>query len=308
MNLRQKEFQDSGFVIVPDVLDKNEVSKFRSEMDAVFKTPFVAAEGDTFYVRSNVFNRYQHLQKYFFRPQVIDAIRDILGEDFYLMPEVSISVAQYGNWHKDTTSVELFGFDFHKRPDFKVLNGAFYLQDNADFGGGLDVVPGSHLTSDTFTEHYRSQSMTMQSKAKELPPSQGLKGVAINVLKKGLPFVYSTLKKRQERIAHLNSIPTVSSDTWPGRHTIPSKAGDLVLFDLRLDHKASWPKGMEGFTQQASKYACFVICGTKNQTSVDYKNYLFKRAESQHAYAYLKQYRPSAELIKSSTTHNISLL
>src|SRR5262249_3919397 len=71
---------------------------------------------------------------------------------FIMLPENSATMNTFANrWHKDTTYLELNGHKFHWERDFLMVGAAYYLQDNSpEYGGGLDVEPGSHYQPDYF--------------------------------------------------------------------------------------------------------------------------------------------------------------
>ena len=120
----------------------------------------------------------------------------MLGEDFCFLPEMTAHHQGFGNWHKDTTSMEQDGEDFHRSPDFRMVQCAIYMQDQTErYGGGLDLVPGSHKGTD--------------------PTARG--GVG--------SFVYRLRRRVGGKV-----------------RTLPSRAGDLVVFDLRTDHRATEPQ------------------------------------------------------------------
>jgi ectoine hydroxylase-related dioxygenase (phytanoyl-CoA dioxygenase family) len=301
-------YNKNGYVIIRNVLSETEIKTFRSHMKNIFDTKIISEQGDLELVRSNIFSRFPEVQEYFFKQPVIDSLKDLLGDDFIIMPEVSVMDSKYGGWHKDTTSIELFGQDFHKSPDFKLVNAAFYLQDNTDFGGGLDVVPGSHLTQDPYVEHFKK---TLGKIRKGKGP-QSFRGKIKQIIIKSIglisPKIHSLMKNRRQEKKLLASLPLASNDHHNGRFSIPSKAGDLVIFDLRLDHKASWPKTIANFNKNQKKYAFFVICGANNSASLKYREYLNDRAKSQAAYSYLKTYTVNKKLAEKTGKLGIKTL
>ena len=104
------------------------------------------------------------------------------------------------------------------------------------------------------------------------------------------------------------SYELASSDTMENKYTIPSKAGDIIIFDLRMSHKASWPTKVFDPKSAPLKFAFFAICGVNNNTTYDYRQYLNKRAETQDAYFYLRNYNLSPMLMNFGEKNGINIL
>jgi ectoine hydroxylase-related dioxygenase (phytanoyl-CoA dioxygenase family) len=79
------------------------------------------------------------------------------------------------------------------------VNAAIYLQDNRDNGGGLDVVPGSHLRDDPLAAALRRE--------------------------RGLPNV--------------NRMSEPVADPCRDPVSLRCLAGDVVIFHLRVSHRSS---------------------------------------------------------------------
>ena len=309
MDTSFENFDNNGFAIFENVLTPEELATFRKECESLIKQRKIVSQGDNDHIRNNILVRSDIIKNIFLQEKVINVIKHICGEGFCILPEISIMRSQYGGWHKDTTSVELFGYDFHKKPDFKVVNVAIYMQENSDFGGGLDVVPGSHKSDDSFVEYYRKQA--------NISP---VKKSSIDLVKSGMNNVKAIFKDflrnnkllpakylRRENVVKAD-YPLDSSDRRAGKYKIHSKAGDLVIFDLRLDHKASWPKMEFDPESVPTKYAFFAICGVNNEATVEYRNYLLKRSETQEAYEYLREYKISQSLSDFASKNDIRIL
>jgi ectoine hydroxylase-related dioxygenase (phytanoyl-CoA dioxygenase family) len=303
-----ESFNKHGYVIVPNVITADEVKKFRIQMKDIFDSEINSEQGDLKLVRSNIFSRFPEVQEYFFKQKIIDSLKCILGEDFIIMPEVSVMDSKYGGWHKDTTSIELFGQDFHKNSDFKVVNAALYLQDNTEHGGGLDVVPESHLKQDPYVEQYKNAPTKKKKEKGPQSLKEKIKQVITKSISNIIPRSHSLMRNRGQNKKFLASLPLAETDHHEGRFSIPSKAGDLVIFDLRLDHKASWPRTIDNFDMNKKKYVLFVICGANNSASLKYREYLNDRAKSQAAYRYLKNYTINQKLAENSGKLGIKTL
>lgn len=299
-------FKENGFVLFKNVLSSEEITKFRNECEHLVKQSKDVLQGDTDHIRNNVLVRSDLILKTFLQTKVVEKIEQVCGKNFLILPEISIMQSQYGGWHKDTTSIELFGHSFHKKDDFNVVNVAIYCQDNGELGGGLDVVPGSHKSDDSFVEHYKK--ISADTKKQEKPQSALQKAITYVMSKCNAVLVKIRLREAKEpkRFAKGTiTYPLASSDKRPGKFTIPTTKGDIVIFDLRMDHKASWPKTeFDPFTVP-NKYAFFAICGANNATTQEYIQYLKERSQTQDSYKYLVNYKASPELKQMAEAHGV---
>jgi hypothetical protein len=75
-----------------------------------------------------------------------------------------------------------------------------------------------------------------------------------------------------------------------------------------MDHKASWPKKEFDPESVPTKYAFFAICGANNDTTIEYRDYLLKRSETQIAYKYLKNYNTTNSMNKLAAKYDIEIL
>lgn len=198
-------FQRDGFVVVPKVISAEQVAQLRGVLFGMFDAP-AGYEGDfdrrgrLGSVRFDVCSRVPELRWLLTHMPLLSPLRTLLGEDFVFLPEMSAHHGGYGDWHKDTTSQERAGQRFHWEPEYVMVEAALYLQDNSvEYGGGLEVVPGSHTQSDRF----------------------------LDVIDR------TPLDKVRTKLKSWGVLPSKKGTR------IPSVAGDLVIFHFRLDHKAS---------------------------------------------------------------------
>jgi hypothetical protein len=266
----QTSFERDGFVRLPGALDASAVAQLRAELTRIFDAP-PAHEGDLVghshygHAFFDAFNRYPVLQWVPFHPPVVAALRQLLGDDFVYLPEVAIHDSGYGGWHKDTTSQEAAGLRFHLEPDYRMIQCAIYLQDNdPTYAGGLDVAPGSHRRRDRIVS----------------PPT----GPTTRFLNR----VRYRLK------------------TWDDnarRETLATRAGDVVCFDYRLDHRATPPK-VRPVPASLRKLAIFMAASANNRHVRTYVDYIKSRPD----YPYLKTYKTSPELLAKARANNVGLV
>lgn len=263
-------FDRDGFVRLPGVLDGEQVAATRAVMTELFDRPSEYPgdiNGHAAYKRAyfDAFNRYPGLRWLAFHPPIVSALRDVLGPDFVYLPEVGIHDSGYGGWHKDTTSQEAAGHRFHWDPDFRVVQCALYLQDNDPvWAGGLDVIVGSHRERDRI-----------------VPPWKG-------------------------HLGSLVSRALYRAKTWDDERratTLPTKAGDLVIFHYRLDHKATHPKRTP-VPSTHRKLALFVAASENNRHARAYLDYILSRPD----YVYLRSYRTDEAMRSAARAAGVTLV
>ena len=268
MNDEQRErFASSGSLIIPGVLSLEQVALLRAELAAIFAKPATAPgdfdrRGRIGSVRFDVCSRYPSLRWLLTHPPLLSALRGLLGDDFVFLPEMSAHHAGYGDWHKDTTSQERAGHQFHWSADYLMVEAGFYLQPNSqEYGGGLDVIPGSHRTPDRY----------------------------LDIVDKNV------FDKVRTKLKSWNVLPTQQGTS------LQSRAGDLVLFDFRIDHRATPAKKLP-VPPDHEKYALFFACSRANQYSDQYIEYIKRRPD----YHYLSEpYEPS--LLDVAAQNRLSL-
>lgn len=263
------EIERNGYVIAHDLFSREEISRLREQTAAVLERPGYPGDLDKHEhynrVRFDVFNRVPELRWVLSDDRVAHVLRSILGPDFVFLPEAALHDSGYGGWHKDTTSQEAAGKRFHWDPDFLMVQVALYLQDNDPvYAGGLDVIPGSHQKPDRIIR---------------VPKEPGLK----NVL---------------GRARYRAKIVTDSMRGQP----VPSRAGDLVVFHYRLDHKASAPT-VRPVPATRRKLALFFAASRANRHVESYVNYIAARPD----YVYLKDYSIDPSFESLMTTKGLTL-
>src|SRR4051794_1685772 len=211
-----EQFENEGYVVVPELLSPAKVTELREYFADLFsrKPEYkgdlsvpVAPEGRGGGVRHDIWSRYEELRFLMVEPRFLGALRSLLGDDFVFLPEMAAHDSRYGWWHKDTTPMARAGLDFHKQPDFKMVQCAIYLQANDEYGGGLDVERGSHKEED------------------RTPPAPKLTF-----------FDRVAYKLRLKKNAKTGERLEVEDS-----FSIPNKPGDLAIFNVLLNHQATQP-------------------------------------------------------------------
>jgi ectoine hydroxylase-related dioxygenase (phytanoyl-CoA dioxygenase family) len=274
-----QSFEEQGYVVLPNAISGAEVEELRTFFtDDLFasKARFegdlsvaVAPEGRGGGVRHDIFARYPELRGLMVNPVALGALRSLLGDDFVFVPEMAAHDSRYGPWHKDTTPMERDGLDFFKQPDFKMVQCAIYFQDNDEYGGGLDVVPGSHDAPD------------------RTPP----------------PPRMTFLDRVRAKLNIAKQTPPPPEE--PDAISIESSAGDMVIFNMKLNHQATQPRvcGTHEVPAEHRKFAVFFICSANNEHPHRYVDYV------KGQYAHLRNGHSYPEEVRElAAAHNVNLI
>jgi hypothetical protein len=274
---QKKQFEEKGYLLVPGVMSKEEVAEMRKKVLHIFdsgewkKSPY-----NTKLSLSDVFETFPEFLNYTLKPKVLEVVKGLLGENPLLMPESAIHYRLYTPWHKDTTSQERAGHNFHHKPEALMIEAGFYMQDNDEYGGGLTVMEGSHRTKDNFVP----------------PPVQP------SIVERAINKVLPTPEEKNKKIN-------------PHQHKlldIPSKAGDLVIFNFMVNHRATLPKVCKPaeLPKEKEKIAFFNAFSVNNETAYEYIKYLKSRPEA--FYQNLAKRVVSPELKVKATELNFTAL
>lgn len=247
-----KHFHDGGYILIPNVLSPEQVQELRAILRPKFKKNEKRLPGDTSVIRFDVYNRYPEVRWLLFHEASMSALRSLLGKNYAVLRDTTAQLNHFGNWHKDTTTQEIFGYGFHKEPDYLMVDVAYYLQDNTDeLGGGLDVEPGSHRRPD--------------------------------------PFLKLRNKQRNEPVKDFVSIP--------------NKAGDLLIFDFRINHRGSRPQQFAA-ARKRGKLGLFLACSKNNAHVRAYHEFINRRPD----FGYLKNFSHDPELLRQARIAGLNLV
>lgn len=229
-----------GYVVVPNVLTSNEVQFIRHFFLEKFKNPEKYFEKNDYYEAIfELFERYEELSWLLFREPALSIVRQLLGDDFVLLRGTSACHNRYGWWwHKDTSNEERAGHRYHLDPEYRRLIVSYYLQDNHDlYGGGLDVERGSHLWPDPGFQYPK-------------------------MVEKKDPFWKRWLKMAsKEKIM----VPDYNDHLIKRPYSIPHKAGDLLIFDVKVNHRATQKK-VDQVPSEYEKLAIYMHFSRNNKT------------------------------------------
>lgn len=247
-----EEMEKKGFTIAHDLFSAAEVGRLREQARAILDKPAFKGDLDkhALYnrVRYDVYNRNPEIRWLMTDDRVVRVMRALIGPDFVFLPEGALHESGYGGWHKDTTAQENANQKFQWEPGFLMVQVALYLQDNdPEFAGGLDVIPGSHKS-----------------------PDRSIRRLATGPMDKVLGRLQAGAKNLRDRLRG---------------EPVPSRAGDLVMFHYRLDHRASIPR--RPVPDDRRKLAYFFAVSRRNRFVSQYVRYIASRPD----YQYLRDYR-----------------
>ncbi|MBI4353725.1 MAG: phytanoyl-CoA dioxygenase family protein [Candidatus Omnitrophica bacterium] len=155
----QRQFERDGYTLIRGVLSPAECQALRERILAAFERLDTRLPGRVVrYLPTSLASDVEGAWEWLLREPVVETLRAILEPAYTLMPDLHIQRNMFGTnrvdvkgiplprrwgWHQDACSE---GFrPLHLEPAYRVLKGGLYLQDNdPEFGGGIDVVPGSH--------------------------------------------------------------------------------------------------------------------------------------------------------------------
>ena len=236
-------FQRDGFLHLQGIFTQAEAARVRIQAEALYAKkgdgPFDLDDDPKFGGnRQAIFHRFSQLRWVLFHRPLVDALIGLLGRNFVLMPSDVILKSWYSDWHRDTNSPMYDGEDFFAVPGHCPVQVAIYMQENDSTGGGLDVVPGSH-----HEVHRLLRLARITSIAKSAGP-----------LRHHLARVESQLLSLRQRLA----------ERAHRAYAIPTKPGDVVIFDFGIAHRATPRSANAG----SDKFALFYSC-TRNNASAD---------------------------------------
>jgi hypothetical protein len=278
-------FRD-GYLLVRNVLTAEEVHWLRAFFRPKFDAPRLAPDTDHWLL--DIFGRYPEVRWLCFHEPSLSIVRALFGDDIVLLPESTVHFNYFGRWHKDTGSFDRAGLTFFKAKEFLQWTVAYYLQDNtAEYGGGLDVEPGSHRQAeDPFIRPTDRRSIWKR--------------------------IWHQLDRAARRKYWLE---------W-NRHggyvpskvvSVPSCAGDMVIFDSRLNHHATPAPGLvpvRGWIRRGllptdhEKLAVFSSWSKDNSTARAYMDWTRARWE----YPHLKNFSYPADFLVDAEKAGVKLV
>jgi hypothetical protein len=215
------------------------------------------------------------------QPKLTSALVELLGKPFVVPPHSSAMHESFGVFHTDTTGPELEGHSFHKQKEYRMVTAAIYLQDNNEYGGGIWLVPGTHRKPDKYV------ALTLEKKAYRAKVAQS-------------PMRKILKRLSRDRLFNWNA----SLEDEPGQVNVPTKAGDAVIWDMRLAHRAA-PARAAGAQFEGGKIGIFFTAGANNAiTTKVYMDFV----NSLPANAHLRKTRATPGTVVPPATENFIVI
>ena len=201
-------YHRDGYLVVPGLYGGADVARARDLIEADRASggwadaPYHADD-----VTTDVYERVPELAEIVLSGPYLRAMEDLFGPDAWVLAEPAVHRGRYYGWHKDSTFLDAQGERFHWAAGFEAAMTVLYLQDNhPEHGGGLTVVPGTHRDPDVY---HRIPAMGLVERA--WLKAQKVAGVS-----------------------HFDRL-----DRHPDLQDLGSRAGDLLVIDMRLDHRGT---------------------------------------------------------------------
>jgi len=269
-------FFREGYVIVKNVFTKDEVETLRNFFRDKFESEFWKIS--PFNSSNNINDLYNHFPELIdlvFKPAYIHAVKSILGQKLVCIPECCVHYNRYFDWHRDTTKMESFGTANGWKAEDLLIQSCIYLQDNKPEGGGLTLVPKSHSRKDRFVKMHHGN-------------------IWDRVQHKVLKMMNRSPFQQIER--HENPVD------------VPSQAGDLLLFNSRLDHRATFLRGKNAkpIVPKLEKFAVFNTFSNRKALAEEFQKSI-KSADEPYA-NFLKQASLPPALIAKAKALEFSLI
>jgi len=239
-----------GYLHIPGVYSPEVIDQARTLIEAdIASGGWASAPHHSDGVTTDIYERMPKLANIVFNEPYLRAMEDIFGEDAVVLAEPAIHRSRYYYWHKDSTFLDEQGEDYHWQPDFQAAMTVLYLQENhPDYGGGITVVPKTHSDPDFY---HRIPRMSL--------------------VQRGILKV-----QKIAGISHFDKL-----DKHPQLHQIASQKGDLLVLDMRVDHKGTPAKKPVPYT----KYGIMNIACSGQKTAHRLSESLRKRPSG-----YYKEY------------------
>ncbi len=148
-NLTDK-IENDGFVVIRDVLSKNEIKKLREIVNNHFSHKGIPAHSGL--TQPNAAVEVPAISWLFCHPKILAIMRHLLKqEEIMFTSHCDVHSRILSGWHKDDGMTVMdggyFGQPTYKNQDCRVYKVAIYLQDHIRDRGGLTVRKGSHKFS-----------------------------------------------------------------------------------------------------------------------------------------------------------------
>jgi hypothetical protein len=137
-----EQYINDGYVILRNVVSKEYISDLR---EIGFNVLEERRKAGQLSIYTGEYVKHEKLTNIPFLKDVVDAIRDVLGEDYVTLTQFSLTANAYSPvWHTDSQSQKNAEYLFNK--GYLISKCGLYLQEHDPvYGGSLEIIPYSHL-------------------------------------------------------------------------------------------------------------------------------------------------------------------
>lgn len=216
------QFAETGFVLVPQVLTREQVSRVRAVISEAYERLAASGSRRRYLLPSEIL-QLRDLWGVPFREPIVRTLEEILGRGYTMMPDLTAPRNNFGlpkSLHRDCDSEGRQPYLL--APDYRFVKCGVYLQDNdPEWGGGITLVPGHHR----FPVKLPSTGLTF--KLKTLYDRLGIKFAERWVDIKAGDFLAF-----DSRLPHQSSFPSrfSASDLTAGELPLPAERTKYVLY------------------------------------------------------------------------------
>jgi hypothetical protein len=210
---KYNDFKKNGYLVIKNAFNHSEIEDLRSSCLDAFKD----FESTTSITNENSIEKRQIFSKEFtknpdilnplFKKNIIKEIKEIFGEDYISFADFSLNNNTLSPiWHIDAQSIGLRS-KYIYNDSFNIAKLGLYLQENDDeYGGQLDIIPGSHLPSFL-----------------------------------GANSIISFGKNSHTKISKLQLLAISIRNKFLKKLRLQLEVGDIILFHALLMHRSSQP-------------------------------------------------------------------
>lgn len=251
-------FRKNGYLIIRNLYPKDSLQKVRYRLENLFSAGvYEQAPSSNPHIINNLYSYAPEILPLIFTDKYLEIVRQILGPTASWIPECAVHRERFFGWHKDSSGVERAGMKSHIGYEYPMITVATYFQDNGPGAGGLTVIPGTQGQPDQTLDYYKG-------------------GKLLKIKCKALKWLGKSELDRLER--------------HPQKIDLPSQFGDLVIFDIRLFHRATFPRQKS----PVEKLAIFNAFVRNDEVGRAFMQYQKRRPEPY--YLYLRENPPPAEV------------
>ena len=202
------QYRTAGYVHLKAVYTPEEIARARQLIDADLESgEWHRAPTASDDITTDIYERIPELAAIVFNDNYVNAMRELFAPEPVIIAEPAVHRSRYFYWHKDSTFIDELGEDYHWQDDFAAAMTVMYLQPNhPTYGGGISLVPGTQRDPDFY---HTIKDMSLPARA---------------LLK----------AKKMAGISHFDKL-----DKHPDLTPIPTEDGDVLVMDMRLDHKGT---------------------------------------------------------------------